>query len=103
VHAGEHYMDILVLSQKQLLFYNSFPYTTKEDFIYYLLFTLEQLKLDTETVKTRLFGVVEEGDEIYTICYEYIQHLSIFVPAGSLDTVDDKDTGSIDFTVLSAL
>ena len=103
VHAGEHYMDILVLSQKQLLFYNSFPYTTKEDFIYFLLFTLEQLKLDTETVKTRLFGIVEEGDEIYTICYEYIQHLSIFVPAGIPDTVDDKGTGSIDFTVLSAL
>lgn len=103
VHAGEHYMDIMVLSQKQLLFYNSFPYSTKEDFIYYLLFTLEQLKLDPGSVKTRLFGAVEEGDDIYNICYEYIQHLSIFIPAGSHDLADAKDAESIDFTVLSAL
>lgn len=103
VHAGEHDMDIMVLSQKQLLFYNSFPYTTKEDFIYYLLFTMEQLKLDPGSVKTRLFGDIEEGDEIYTICYEYIQHLSIFIPAGSPVLSDPKDAESIDFTVLSAL
>ena len=103
VHVGEHELDVVVLAQKQLLFYNSFPYTTKEDFIYYLLFTLEQLKLDTATVKTRLFGAVAEGDPVYTICYEYIQQLSIFVPSGSRYPGEEADHDSIDFTVLSAL
>jgi hypothetical protein len=96
-------MDVVVLSHRQLLFYNTFPYTTKEDFLYYLLFTLEQLKLDTTTIKTRLFGAVSEADEIYNICYEYITQLSIFIPAGSPGINDEKDTESIDFTVLSAL
>ena len=103
VHAGEFELDIVVLHQKKLLFYNSFPYSTKEDFVYYLLFTLEQLKLDTETVKTRLFGVVEEGDEIYSMCSEFIQHLSIFIPGGSQVHQTATEGESIDFTVLSAL
>ncbi len=103
VHVGEHVMDVVVLSQKQLLYYNHFTYTSKEDFIYYLLFSLEQLKLDTERIKTRLFGAIDEGDDIFNICYEYIQHLSIFIPTGNTGTSMAQDNDSIDFTVLSAL
>ena len=89
VYVSEQQMDITVLAQKKLLFYNSFRFITKEDFIYYLLFTLEQLKLDTSTVKLRLFGTIEEQDEIYAICYEYIQHLSIFIPPNSDYAVEE--------------
>jgi hypothetical protein len=102
VHLGEYFMDIAVLNQKQLLFFNSFPYTTKEDFMYYLLFSLEQLKLDPASVKTRLFGNIDEGDTIYNLCAEYIQQLSIFVPPGSPE-IEESGAESIDFTILSAL
>lgn len=103
VHIAEQTMDIAVLTQKKLLFYNSFEYTSKEDFIYYLLFVLEQLKLDTSTIKTRLFGSVSEGDEIYNICYEFIHHLSIFVPSSATYEMDNDEKNSIDFTVLNSL
>jgi len=103
VHVSEQQMDITVLSQKRLLFYNSFQFITKEDFIYYLLFALEQLKLDTTTVKLRLFGAIEESDEIYGICYEYIQHLSIFIPPKTDYPVEGMENEAIDFTVMNAL
>ena len=103
VHVSEKQMDITVLSQKKLLFYNSFYFVTKEDFIYYLLFTLEQLQLDTESVKLRLFGAIEESDEIYTLCYEYIQHLSIFIPPNSMNPPEGMENEVIDFTVINAL
>lgn len=103
VHVSEQQMDITVLSQKKLLFYNSFKFATKEDFIYYLLFTLEQLNLDTAAVKLRLFGAVEETDEIYGICYEYIQHLSIFIPPSSSYPIEGMANDAIDFTVINAL
>ncbi len=102
VHVAEQQMDLAILTNKSLLFYNSFNFKTKEDFMYYLLFSLEQLKLDTQNVKIRLFGAVEEGDEIYTLCYEYIQHLAIFVPSNpALPLAEAEET--IDFTVLNAL
>lgn len=104
VHVAEQQMDVAVISQKQLLFYNSFSFLTKEDFLYYLLFTLEQLKLSTETIKTRLFGSIHEGDELYAICNDYIHHLSIFIPSqNTAYPFEDPETESIDFTLLSAL
>lgn len=102
VHVADRQMELTVISQRKLLLYNSFDFVTKEDFIYYLLFTLEQLKLDTETTKLKLFGAIEEGDPIYDICYEYVKNLSIFVPSVSAYPMDAKKD-AIDFTVLKTL
>lgn len=103
VHVSEKIMDILVVSQKKLLLYNSFPYGTKEDFLYYLLFTLEQLDLDTESVILRLFGTIEEDDEIYALCYEYVKKVSIFVPSGASHPFLDAKSENIDFALLNSL
>jgi len=102
VHVADRQMEVTIISQRKLILYNSFYFVTKEDFIYYLLFTLEQLKLDTETTKLKLFGAIEEGDSIYDICYEYVKNISIFVPSMSSYPMDlTKD--AIDFTVLKTL
>ncbi|MEO0526552.1 MAG: DUF3822 family protein [Bacteroidota bacterium] len=103
VHVSEQQMDITVLSQKKLHLFNSFNFYSREDFIYYLLFTLEQLKLDTETVKLRLFGIIEEGDDIYDLCYEYVKNVSIFIPSNTPYHLGELHEESIDFTVLNAL
>ncbi len=102
VHITDRQMEITVISKRKLLLYNSFNFVSKEDFIYYLLFTLEQLKLDTETTKLKLFGNIKEGDYIYDICFEYVKNISIFVPLVSSYPMDlEKDV--IDFTVLKTL
>jgi hypothetical protein len=104
VHVGQRQMDITVLKQKSLSFYNSFPYQTKEDFAYYLLFVLEQLDLDTETTAVRFFGTIEEDDEIFQLCYSYINDLTIFVPSSpNYLNLGIPETSSIDFTVISTL
>ncbi|MEJ1222278.1 DUF3822 family protein [Sediminicola sp. 1XM1-17] len=103
VHVGEKQLEITVVSNKKLLLHNSFNYTTKEDFIYYLLFTLEQLKLDTNTVKLMLFGAIDEDDENYGICYNYIKNISIFVPSNIAHIVGNEKEDAIDFTVLKTL
>jgi hypothetical protein len=103
VHIDGQQMDITIIAQKKLLYYNSFTITSKEDFIYYLLFTLEQLKLDTERTKLQLFGSIEEGDDIYNLCYKYIKDISLFIPSGVSYPMITKNQKSLGFTVLSAL
>lgn len=103
VHVAENQMDLVVLNKKKLVFYNSFYFNTKEDFIYYLLFTLEQLALNTEDTKIRLFGDIEEGDELYNICYEYVQQIAIFLPSHKVYSSSELDKESIDFAVINAL
>ncbi|MEE9362168.1 MAG: DUF3822 family protein [Cellulophaga sp.] len=103
-HISGQQLDITVISEKKLLFYNSFNYNTKEDFIYYLLFTFEQLKLDSDTTKLRLFGTINENDEIYNLCYSYVNNISIYIPASNTFIFDktEEDSG-IDFTILNTL
>lgn len=103
VNVLESQMDITIIAHKKLLLYNSFNFVTPEDFIYYLLFTLEQLKLDTETIKLKLFGAVEEGDTLYTMCYHYIKHIAIFIPSHSSYPTGDTGQDTIDFAVLNSL
>lgn len=103
VHVSEKNMDVVVISQKRLLLYNSFSFDTKEDFLYYLIFTLEQLNLDAESVILRLFGSIEEDDEIYKLCYQYIRHISIFVPTSVSHLFMDAKSENIDFSILNSL
>jgi hypothetical protein len=101
VSKGE--MEMMVISDKKLLFYNQFEYKTKEDFLYYLLFSLEQLQIDLERVQLKLFGAVEEGDPIYNICYQYIKNVSVFVPSNPSFPLEQLENESIDFSILSSL
>ncbi len=102
VHVAHQQMEVTIIKDKKLILYNSFDFTTKEDFIYYLLFTFEQLRLDTETTPMKLFGDVEEGDQIYNISYKYVNQVSIFIPSVSSYPMDFEKE-SIDFTVLNTL
>ena len=101
IHIMENEFEITVIYQKKLLLYNSFKYTTKEDFIYYILFTLEQLQLDTETIKLMLFGAVKENDSLFNICYEYIKDISLFTPPDTLYPMTNEKDG-IDFKALNS-
>ena len=104
VHITEEQMDITVIQGKKLLLYNNFSFTAKEDFIYYLLFTMEQLRLDTETTKLKFFGDIEEGDDLYQLSHKYIKDISIFVPAHTtFQHLAEFDNETIDFTLLNTL
>lgn len=103
VHIAQRQLDITVLAKRKLILFNSFKFYTKEDLLYYLLFTMEQLELDAETTKLKLFGNIEEGDELYNICYQYVKNISILVLPNSLYPFTDLGEEVIDFTLLNSL
>lgn len=78
VHFKENHFEIVVVRNQKLLFYNSFEYKTPEDFLYFLLFSMEQLFLNPETAKVYLLGDVEENDANYKLVYRYIRHIAMF-------------------------
>jgi len=102
VYLSEGEMDIIITGDKKLLYYNNFHFTTTEDFLYYLLFTFEQLKLDSRSVKLRLFGNVEEGDALYTVSHEYVQSVSIYLPSNPEFLKDDIIADSTNYLVINA-
>jgi hypothetical protein len=78
VHVTESHFEIVVVQNQKLLLYNSYDYKTPEDFIYYILFTAEQLQLNPENFKLELLGRIEQDDEFYKIAYKYIRNISLF-------------------------
>lgn len=77
IHLQDTHFEIVITHNLKLLLYNSFEYKTPEDFVYYLLFTLEQLQLNPETVSVFLLGKVSENDPCFEIAYRYIRNISL--------------------------
>jgi hypothetical protein len=80
INVGYFHFEMIAARQHELIFYNRFDYNTKEDFIYYLLFTMEQLKLDPETVKLHLSGDIEQDDDLFNIIYKYVRFVDFLDP-----------------------
>ncbi|WP_430412532.1 DUF3822 family protein [Kordia sp.] len=76
VHVQKDQFEIIVVKNKKLLLYNSFEYVTAEDFIYYVLFTIEQLELNTNELQLYFLGDIEKEDHLYTITYTYVRNVS---------------------------
>lgn len=90
VYFSEGRFEIVVVQNQKLLLYNSFDYLTSTDFIYYLLFTAEQLQLNPEIFPLHLLGEITDQDENFKIAYKYVRNTVLhtqFNTDFSLETV----------------
>lgn len=76
VYVQPSIMEIVFTERKQLVFCNTFRYKTPEDFIYYLMYAVHQLELDSEKIQLVLLGEVVEDSAIYKQIYKYIRNIS---------------------------
>jgi hypothetical protein len=75
INVSEEIFDFIVVKNGSLLICNSYLYKTPEDFIYYILFCFEQLKLDPDLVKTIILGNINKGDDTYNILFKYVRNI----------------------------
>ncbi len=82
VNVENGFIQITVIKQKKLIFYNAFNFKTKEDFIYSILLTAEQLNLNPEEFKLTLMGEIEKESELFTTVYNYVRHVEFYTFKG---------------------
>jgi hypothetical protein len=102
INVNDTTFEIISIENKQLLFYNTFEYSSKEDFIYYVLFTIEQLKLNPETIKTALTGIIDTNDALYKILYKYIRFVEFVKPDYSFNFENKLDNNHSDYILLNS-
>ncbi|WP_108867249.1 DUF3822 family protein [Aquimarina aquimarini] len=68
--------DIIVINKGNLILSNTFRHQTKEDFLYYLMYTAEQLQLNPEEFRLVFLGNITKNSEYYNIAYTYIRNVS---------------------------
>jgi hypothetical protein len=77
VNFNSGHFEVIVVQNQKLLLFNSFDYQTPEDFLYYLLFTAEQLNMNPENFKLELLGTIAEEDDFYQLAFKYIRNVSL--------------------------
>jgi hypothetical protein len=77
LYLNQNKVAITFFKRNKLVFNNSFDYITKEDLLYFVLFSFEQLKLSTENIEVILFGSIEKDDEYFNLLYDYIRNLKL--------------------------
>ena len=77
VHFAKDHFEIFVIENQKLLLYNSFNYNTPEDFLYYILFTAEQLNMNPDNFDLELIGNITINSEFYKLAYKYIRNVKL--------------------------
>lgn len=75
LHIQQNSFDCIVMKNEQLQLCNTYNFKTPEDFIYYTLFCMEQLKLNPESIPVVLCGDISEADNVYKMAYTYIRNI----------------------------
>ena len=92
INVKKNVYELVVINNSDLIFHNYFNYNTKEDFIYFLLFTFEQLKVDNETVPLYFMGFVEEKSPVVELCSRYIRNIRFFNRNNNLNYSNELDS-----------
>ncbi len=99
-NVNSNHFEIIVLEKGKLILYNTFEYVTKEDFVYYILFTAEQLKLNPETLNLMLIGNINKNDDLYKIAYRYIRHVDFGKRFDDYTYLESAKTNYLNFTLI---
>jgi hypothetical protein len=76
VNTRNNFLDIAILDGRKLLFFNTFKYQSKEDFIYFVIFVFEQLQLNPEEIELILMGTIDKNSRIFDTIYKYVRNVS---------------------------
>ena len=102
VNVNKKQFEIIIVDKAKLKLYNTFEYNSKEDFIYYILFTVEQLGLNPETFNLIFTGNITEDNSLYQIAYKYVRNISF----GSINKVfnytETKELKHTNFTLIKS-
>ena len=69
----DSYINIVVTKGDSLIFQNKFEYKTKEDLLFYVLFSIQQLNFSNEEINTVIYGNISK--EEYNILYQYVRNI----------------------------
>ncbi len=75
IYVDKNYITLVVLQGLRLEFCNSFYFASAEDFIYYVLFVLQEKKMNPEQDKVLVWGELLLDSELHEILRRYIRHV----------------------------
>ncbi|WP_181305271.1 DUF3822 family protein [Rufibacter sp. XAAS-G3-1] len=75
IYVDKNYVTLVVLQGLKLEFCNSFFFTSSEDFIYYVLFVLQEKKMNPDQDQVTVWGELLLDSELHEVLRTYIRHV----------------------------
>lgn len=92
VNVKNNYYELTIINNCDLIFHNYFYFNTKEDFLYFILFTFEQLHLDNEIVPLYFMGFIEEKSTIVELCSRFIRNIRFYNRNNDYEYITELDS-----------
>lgn len=73
------FFDFVLIDNGEILLYNTFAYKSVDDFMYFFLNAIDNMKLSPLTIPVSICGIVSSTDAILESLKEYIRNISYFV------------------------
>lgn len=70
-----NYVTVLIVSQSGLEFCNTFHYLSPEDFIYYIIFVMQEQKLNPEQESITVWGDITHDSTLFSTLQKYIRQV----------------------------
>lgn len=80
LHVLKGQFDAIIIANGTLQLCNSYRYSSPEDFVYYVLFCFEQLRLNPEQVEVILCGMISPDSDLFEILYDYVRNVRFLEP-----------------------
>jgi hypothetical protein len=77
INVRKHLFDIIITKGNELLFANTFGFFSGEDFIYYILFVMEQLELSPDITTVVLYGEIDKTNSAWIALNKYIRNCKL--------------------------
>ncbi len=77
IYVSKGNFEIAVKKGNSLLLHNTFDYQNTKDFLYFTLFVIDQLKLDSHHTKIFLAGNIDKKMDLYITLKKYIKKVEI--------------------------
>jgi hypothetical protein len=71
LHLRDGFIDLVLFEGKKLVLFNSFPCRTKEDVLYFTLYTVEHASVDLDKLNLSLSGFIDEASDTYRLLAQY--------------------------------
>ncbi|MHC2990543.1 hypothetical protein OB13_02700 [Pontibacter sp. HJ8] len=77
IFVERNYVTILVVSESGLQFCNVFHYLSPEDFIYYIIFVMQEQKMNPEQETITAWGDITHDSSLFNILKKYIRQVRL--------------------------
>ena len=75
IYVERNFVTVLVVSERGLEFCNIFHYLSPEDFIYYIIFVMQEQKMNPEQGTITVWGDMTHDSGLFSFLQKYIRHV----------------------------